>query len=1060
MIKNSVLLLFIFIFISVSIEAQKYNFKHFLPEKDGLSQSEISDIFQDDDGYIWLATQGGGLCKYNGSKFINYRKVDGLKDNEVNGVTQAANGDIWIATKRGLNIIRNGKFISLNVELYNYNLVDANINYIHNIDSTHLLFVSENKYFIWHGDSLELISFPSDINNLLQVGPEIYITTEDEGLFKINNYHDTSRLSSGFLSHKINCITEYKDGAILLGTKEGIKIYRNGEINSYNSVLDTSIIDKSIHNIYYKDSILYVGIVDIGIYMINGDEVILFNNKNSIHSKETFNCIFVDREEVLWLSIYGHGLYSYRESPFTRNDYPYIDGRHINSICKTNDGKILYGNQKGLFVVDGYKTIQLAKAKGAVRGVVTDTNNNIYYFISDVGFFKIDNNNVTTKINFNQVVDSNIPSYPLGRINDLNSRCGFRKILIGSDNNLIVGQYYGLGMLDKDYNFKKWIYFSKTEHVRSLYLSKRDALWIGTSIGLKYIVNDEIIDVEGVDGYLCYGVTEDLDANIWCSTDKGVLKIILNEDKVIDIIKIDENNGLSSSTCYTVQVTKSNEVLIGGTLGIDKISADLPKDLSELFVLNYNKSYGYYGTECNSGVSIIDNDGNLWFGTINGLYMYNEDNDVPSEVQPKLKLIDVRLDYESVKEWEIKNGTFNNILDVNTPIFHHYQNHLTFDYEGISMVNYNQLKYSFYLEGDEESWNPKSKQTSATYNNLNPGVYVFHLKVSNFYNLESESINFRFVIAAPFYQTTWFYLLVSISVIAIIILIVKLRERHLIKIRNKLESKVELRTNQLNTEKLNVENKNNQIMESINYAQRIQDSILPNTDLFNESFKEYFILNKPKDIVGGDFYWYRKFADICVIATVDCTGHGVPGGFMSMMGSLLLDKIVQEDILDTAQILKKLNDEIIRVLKQKVGGEIQDGMDLAICIINTKKKEICFSGARNGIIIISDNIIDRYDADLIPVGGSYSLKSKIMNREYNNTIVKYKKDAWLFMFSDGYYDQLNSHNMTSLGMKKFENILLNSIAETDKEEYLLRELDSWKGTFPQVDDLLVIGLKL
>ena len=762
----------------------------------------------------------------------------------------------------------------------------------------------------------------------------------------------------------------------------------------------------------------------------------------------------------MWLSIHGHGLYSYSKSAFTRNDYPYIDGRHITCLCKAKDGRVLYGNEKGLFVVDGYKTIQLAKVKGVVGGVVTDTNNNIFYFITDVGFFKIDKDNVTTKIEMNKINETNVPPDVTERINSINSRLAIRNILVGSDNNLIISNYYGVGMLDKDYKFRKWIYFSKIDNVRSLYLSRRDVLWIGSTVGLKYILNDEIIEVEGVDGYQCNGITEDLDANIWCSTDKGVFKIILNKNKVLDVIKIDEKGGLSSSTCYTIQVNKSNEVLIGSTVGIDKITSNITQDLSELFVLNYNQSHGYYGTECNSGLSIMDDDGNLWFGTINGLYMYDEANDIHSKVPPKLKLTDIRLDYENVKDWKIKNGTYNNIINVNNPIFHHYQNHLTFDYEGISMVNYNQLKYSFYLEGDEESWNPKSKQTSATYNNLNPGVYIFHLKVSNLYNLESESLNFRFEIAAPFYKTTWFYFLVIISVIALIILIVKLRERHLIKIRNKLESKVELRTNQLNKEKLNVENKNNQIMESINYAQRIQDSILPDTDLFNESFKEYFIFNKPKDVVGGDFYWYRKFDDISVIATVDCTGHGVPGGFMSMMGSLLLDKIVQEDVLDTALILKKLNNEIIRVLNQKVGGEIQDGMDLAICIINTKKKEICFSGARNGIIIISDNIIDRYDADLLPVGGSYSLKSKIMNREYNNTIVKYKNDTWLFMFSDGYYDQLNPKNMTSLGMKKFENILLNSITKTDKEEYLLKEFDSWKGLFPQVDDLLVIGLKL
>ena len=113
-----------------------------------------------------------------------------------------------------------------------------------------------------------------------------------------------------------------------------------------------------------------------------------------------------------------------------------------------------------------------------------------------------------------------------------------------------------------------------------------------------------------------------------------------------------------------------------------------------------------------------------------------------------------------------------------------------------------------------------------------------------------------------------------------------------------------------------MEKKNNQILQSIKYAKRIQGSILPDQDVLNNFFRNHFVFYQPKDVVGGDFYWFRSFGDVAAIATVDCTGHGVPGGFMSMMGSLLLDKIVQENNLDTAQILDQLNKEIIRVLKQ------------------------------------------------------------------------------------------------------------------------------------------------
>jgi len=268
-------------------------------------------------------------------------------------------------------------------------------------------------------------------------------------------------------------------------------------------------------------------------------------------------------------------------------------------------------------------------------------------------------------------------------------------------------------------------------------------------------------------------------------------------------------------------------------------------------------------------------------------------------------------------------------------------------------------------------------------------------------------------------------------------------------------------------QKLIIEKQHNKLDEvhrgltsSINYAYRIQESILPDERLFKDNFSNYFILHKPKDVVGGDFYWFKKFEDISIIATVDCTGHGVPGGFMSMMGSLLLDKIINKANLDTSEILIKLNNEIIRVLNQELGGVIQDGMDLALCLIDKKSNKIHFSGARNSIIIISEDNVNLFDAEIIPVGGSFSSKSKIMKRTYKKNIIPYKQGDWLFMFTDGYYDQLSKQTMRSLGMNRFKNILLKSIEHTNKEEYLLLEFNKWRSSFSQIDDICIIGLEL
>ncbi len=264
-----------------------------------------------------------------------------------------------------------------------------------------------------------------------------------------------------------------------------------------------------------------------------------------------------------------------------------------------------------------------------------------------------------------------------------------------------------------------------------------------------------------------------------------------------------------------------------------------------------------------------------------------------------------------------------------------------------------------------------------------------------------------------------------------------------------------------NKQKVIIESSKKHITDNINYAKRIQNTLLPEESFIKKFFAENFILFKPKDIVGGDFYWFRSFKDLAFIACVDCTGHGVAGGFMSMMGSLLLDNIIDNEDKYPSQVLGELNSEIIRVLKQGRGGQIQDGMDLSLCVVDKKKMELHFSGARNGIYVINDDEIKSYKADMLPVGGSFSKKSREMNRNFTSQTIPLKPNSWLIMYTDGYPDQLGDDKTRSLGKKKFQEIIKKaSKVESDKDVFLMKELDSFRLETPQVDDLLVMGFKL
>ena len=362
-------------------------------------------------------------------------------------------------------------------------------------------------------------------------------------------------------------------------------------------------------------------------------------------------------------------------------------------------------------------------------------------------------------------------------------------------------------------------------------------------------------------------------------------------------------------------------------------------------------------------------------GQPSNLLHYLPEKDIPNNIPPLLFLDELKLNNESNTRWDIKSGQVGELKYVEEPLFYYDQNDLTFIVKSVTYDGPGSSTYDYFLEGFNSTWEESLEYPYIRYNNLSPGKYTFKARSSNKDGFKSKEIQYPFTIEEPFFQKTWFILLVIFGGVVFISGLFILRQRQLKADNLRLEKKVIVRTQQLEEEKQNVEKKNNQILQSINYAKRIQGSILPDQDVLNNFFRNHFVFYQPKDVVGGDFYWFRSFGDLAVIATVDCTGHGVPGGFMSMMGSLLLDKIVQENNLDTAKILDQLNKEIIRVLKQEQEDAMQDGMDLSICVINKKDRLLSFSGARNGIFVLNGNDKKYFNADLFPVGGFYSIKS-------------------------------------------------------------------------------------
>lgn len=273
------------------------------------------------------------------------------------------------------------------------------------------------------------------------------------------------------------------------------------------------------------------------------------------------------------------------------------------------------------------------------------------------------------------------------------------------------------------------------------------------------------------------------------------------------------------------------------------------------------------------------------------------------------------------------------------------------------------------------------------------------------------------------------------------------------------KAEVEHQRDQVELQKAEIEEKNKSITDSITYARRIQQAILPDAKLVSQLLPQSFVFYKPKDIVSGDFYWVAETPEHIFYATVDCTGHGVPGGFMSVLGASLLNEIVNErGVASPAEILNLMRDKIVSALHQTgESGENKDGMDMSICRLNRSRGELCFAAANNGLWLVRNGELTEYKADKQPVGIGASVP-----KPFTAQTVVLQKDDMVYTFTDGFADQFGGGRGKKYKYSQLKSFLL-SCADDLPEVQLQKmsaEFESWRGDAEQIDDVLVIGIKI
>jgi serine phosphatase RsbU (regulator of sigma subunit)/ligand-binding sensor domain-containing protein len=672
----------------------------------------------------------------------------------------------------------------------------------------------------------------------------------------------------------------------------------------------------------------------------------------------------------------------------------------------------------------------------------------------------------------------------------------------------------------EDIYYETFALYQSTSNPSKLLIGNKAGLSSLTLLGDSWVDERKLKKLQQ---YEVRSIAEDVSGNIWLGTfHKGVLKIELTISDTI-IHHFDSNSGFPSLKDLQVYNYNNNILLatqtglykyhkdsesfipdssfdkrfIDGSRGIYRFSEDA--NGNHWMACNKQNKYwieftgfeedGNYSIDTlpfmrlpNRQIEIIYNDvdGITWFGISNKLFSYKP-NITKSYQQPFKTLIrKITLGEDSVIFFGTNFTSDNNgkkLIGTNQPkdlkpVINYKYRHIIFEFAAPFFEREDATQFSYLMEGFNTKWSGWTTESRIRFD-MKEGEYNFKVKANNIYNTESEVASFQFKILPPWHRTILAYIIYVILIASTIWGIVTLNARRLIREKHRLELIVQRRTAEVRRQKNEIEKQrdmaerqkdriarqNKEIRDSIKYARRIQTAILPPGDYLSDKIPYRFVLYLPKDIVSGDFYWLSETRGKIIVTVADCTGHGVPGAFMSMLGTAFLNEIVNKSkIIHPNEILNRLRIQVITSLRQKGElGESHDGMDIALYVLDMKNKNLEFAGANNPLILFRNKELIQIKGDKMPIGIHTRSDKPFTNHEMNIL-----EEDVLYVFSDGFADQFGGPDQKKFMVKQLKN-LLTDIHELEMEkqrDILENTFLEWKGKNPQIDDILILGVKI
>jgi serine phosphatase RsbU (regulator of sigma subunit) len=678
---------------------------------------------------------------------------------------------------------------------------------------------------------------------------------------------------------------------------------------------------------------------------------------------------------------------------------------------------------------------------------------------------------------------------------------GGRKILTdpGNPDVFYTGRSNLTGFQYINGGWKEFLNEVLDSDIYQLCLDRFENIWVSTWTGLLRLnrTSGKVIEItrfeieQGLPGVRNLGLFIDpANRELLASTENGFYRFDYRNqtflyDSVYNSILPDGKNNImavqkGSDDLYWFSF--ENEFRGWSILGASKQSG--------VFETVYDRTFRALSSRIPTEVFYTDSEDQLWFNKSNQLIHFNAKLAKETEDNFNLLIRRVSITGDSV----LFNGSFYTIDDSgqilphdeqtenSQPKLKHIYRDIEFNWSAPYYKQEYQIRYSYNLEGLSSKWSDWSRDRSVIINNLKHGRYVMQVKARNAYGEESQKASYAFTIMRPWYFTvvaiiTYVILLASLAIFIIIYTrnlksrneLLERQNREIEKQKGELQhlneeitaqrDEIEAQRDSISEQKELIDRQKNAMIDSIYYARRIQDAVLPAEEVMRFLLPKHFVYYRPRDIVSGDFYWVDKRDETVLIAVADCTGHGVPGAFMSMLGISLLNEISSKyRDQSTNEMMDELRDQVIAALGQTGDKyEAKDGIEMGLVAINTNTREIEFTGANLHLYTFQDGKLVVVKGDHMPVG-IHSASSTLFKAHK----LKLKRGDSLYMFSDGYVDQFGGDERKKFGTSRIKR-LLTEIQQNimhDQKETLQKEFETWKGDEDQIDDVLMIGIKL